>query len=88
MFADLVVLSRQRKEDHASVGARNAEFNPALISECLVRHDLESEFLRVKPKGFFLIPDGNAYEFDAANHHLPPQSDSAMWNCRVKVGGQ
>jgi hypothetical protein len=54
-----------REQHNSRLRVRDPQFNPALfVVERLICDDRESKFFSVKIQRPFLIPHGNAYEFD------------------------
>src|SRR5436190_8793883 len=73
-----------REQDHASLGTRNLELDPALRSHWLIRKDLETQFLGVELELGRLIANRNADELHSRNH--VPASVSGVLTVRNCAG--
>ena len=67
--ADAVFLTGRGEEGDTGLSARDGKGDPALfVVKGDVGDDLKAELRGVKPKCAILIGDGDAYEFDFADH--------------------
>jgi hypothetical protein len=70
--ADAVFEPVAGKQNDLRFGARNAQFDPALLSKRLVGHHAEAKLFGVELQSAILIASGNASELDATNHSQSP----------------